>query len=151
MASISNRSAFAVKLTQALTKQNRSIFAQRRLKPEDVLPERRKSAAVLGGEANVERFVSRAAIQLGAPLQPVKQHFKLLTELLPGTVQERLAVEGLSGTLRIYFQQPAAQGATVVHRTRPVRCDGGRCAGSSDRGGAMQTRRPGRSRGRIAR
>lgn len=101
-------------------KQNRSIFAQRRLKPEDVLPEWRKSAAVLGGEADVERFVSRAATQLGAPLQPVKQHFKLLTEHLPGTVQERLAAEGLSGTLRIDFQQPAAQGATFIHRTHPL-------------------------------
>jgi superfamily II DNA or RNA helicase len=101
-------------------KQNRSIFAQRRLKPEDVLPEWRKSAAVLGGETDVERFVSRAARQLGAPLQPVKQHFKLLTEHLPGTVQERLAAEGLSGTLRIDFHQPAAQGATFVHRTHPL-------------------------------
>ncbi|WP_324344683.1 helicase-related protein [Hydrogenophaga sp.] len=101
-------------------KQNRSIFAQRRLKPEDVLPEWRKSAAVLGGEADVERFVSRAASQLGAPLQPVKQHFKMLTEHLPGTVQERLAAEGLSGTLRIDFHQPAAQGATFVHRTHPL-------------------------------
>lgn len=101
-------------------KQNRSIFAQRRLKPEDVLPEWRKSAAVLGGEADVERFVSRAAAQLGAPLQPVKQHFKLLTEHLPGTVQERLAAEGLSGTLRIDFHQPAAQGATFIHRTHPL-------------------------------
>lgn len=101
-------------------KQNRSIFAQRRLKPEDVLPEWRKSAAVLGGEAEVERFVSRAATQLGAPLQPVKQHFKLLTEHLPGTVQERLAAEGLSGTLRIDFHQPAAQGATFIHRTHPL-------------------------------
>lgn len=101
-------------------KQNRSIFAQRRLKPEDVLPEWRKSAAVLGGEADVERFVSRAATQLGAPLQPVKQHFKLLTEHLPGTVQERLAAEGLSGTLRIDFHQPAAQGATFIHRTHPL-------------------------------
>jgi len=101
-------------------KQNRSIFAQRRLKPEDVLPEWRKSAAVLGGEADVERFVSRAASQLGAPLQPVKQHFKLLTEHLPGTVQERLAAEGLSGTLRIDFHQPAAQGATFIHRTHPL-------------------------------
>lgn len=101
-------------------KQNRSIFAQRRLKPEDVLPEWRKSAAVLGGEADVERFVSRAATQLGAPLQPVKQHFKLLTQHLPGTVQERLAVEGLSGTLRIDFHQPAAQGATFIHRTHPL-------------------------------
>ncbi len=101
-------------------KQNRSIFAQRRLKPEDVLPEWRKSAAVLGGEADVERFVSRAASQLGAPLQPVKQHFKLLTEHLPGTVQERLAAEGLAGTLRIDFHQPAAQGATFIHRTHPL-------------------------------
>ena len=101
-------------------KQNRSIFAQRRLKPEDVLPEWRKSAAVLGGEADVERFVSRAATQLGAPLQPVKQHFKLLTEHLPGTVQERLAAEGLSGTLRIDFHQPAAQGATFIHRTHQL-------------------------------
>jgi len=101
-------------------KQNRSIFAQRRLKPEDVLPEWRKSAAVLGGEADVVRFVSRAATQLGAPLQSVKQHFKLLTEHLPGTVQERLAAEGLSGTLRIDFHQPAAQGATFIHRTHPL-------------------------------
>lgn len=101
-------------------KQNRSIFAQRRLKPEDVLPEWRKSAAVLGGDAEVERFVSRAAAQLGAPLQPVKQHFKLLTEHLPPAVRERLAAEGLSNTLRIDFHQPAAQGATFVHRTHPL-------------------------------
>ena len=101
-------------------KQNRSIFAQRRLKPEDVLPEWRKSAAVLGGEADVERFISRAASQLGAPLQPVKQHFKLLTEHLPLPVQERLAAEGLAGTLRIDFHQPAAQGTTFIHRTHPL-------------------------------
>ncbi|MFG6459386.1 helicase-related protein [Roseateles sp. BYS96W] len=101
-------------------KQNRSIFAQRRLKPEDVLPEWRKSAAVLGGEAEVERFVSRAASQLGAPLQPVKQHFKLLTEHLPAAVRERLAAEGLAYTLRIDFHQPAAQGASFVHRTHPL-------------------------------
>lgn len=101
-------------------KQNRSIFAQRRLKPEDVLPEWRKSAAVLGGEAEVERFVGRAAAQLGAPLQPVKQHFKLLTEHLPPAVRERLAAEGLANTLRIDFHQPAAQGASFVHRTHPL-------------------------------
>ncbi len=101
-------------------KQNRSIFAQRRLKPEDVLPEWRKSAAVLGGDAEVERFVSRATAQLGAPLQPVKQHFKLLTEHLPPSVRERLAAEGLVGTLRVDFHQPAAQGATFVHRTHPL-------------------------------
>ena len=101
-------------------RQSRSIFAQRRLKPEDVLPEWRKSAAVLGSEADVERFVSRAAGQLGAPLQPVKQHFKLLTGHLPAAVRERLAAEGLAGTLCIDFHQPVAQGATFIHRTHPL-------------------------------
>jgi superfamily II DNA or RNA helicase len=101
-------------------KQNRSIFAQRRLKPEDVLPEWRKSAAVLGGDVEVERFVSRAAAQLGAPLQPVKQHFKLLPQHLPDAVRERLSAEGLVNTLRIDFHQPAAQGASFVHRTHPL-------------------------------
>jgi len=101
-------------------KQNRSIFAQRRLKPEDVLPEWRKSAAALGGEVEVERFVCRAAGQLGAPLQPVKQHFRLLADHLPSAVQERLAAEGLTGILRIDFHQPAAQGATFIHRTHPL-------------------------------
>jgi hypothetical protein len=35
-------------------------------------------------------------------------------------VRERLAVEGLVNTLRIDFHQPAAQGATFVHRTHPL-------------------------------
>jgi len=101
-------------------KQNRSIFAQRRLKPEDVLPEWRKSAAVLGGEDDVERFVYRATAKLGAALEPVRGHFKLLTEYLPQPIRERLSAEGIEGTLRIDFHQPAAQGATFIHRTHPL-------------------------------
>ena len=43
--------------------KNRSIFAQRRLKPDDVLPEWRKSAAVLGGEDDVERPHDRVELE----------------------------------------------------------------------------------------
>lgn len=100
--------------------KNRSIFAQRRLKPEDVLPEWRKSAAVLGGEDDVARFVSRAVAKLGAALEPYKQHHKLHLDHLPVTVRERLAADGLVGTLRIDFQQPAAQGALFIQRTHPL-------------------------------
>lgn len=100
--------------------KNRSIFAQRRLKPEDVLPEWRKSAAVLGGEDDVARFVSRAVAKLGAALEPYKQHHKLHLDHLPSTVRERLAADGLTGTLRIDFQQPAAQGAFFIQRTHPL-------------------------------
>lgn len=101
-------------------KQNRSIFAQRRLKPEDVLVEWRKSAAVLGGEADVERFVTRAAAKLGAPLESVHGRLKLLTEHLPQPIRERLSAEGIEGSLRIDFHQPAAQGAQFIHRTHPL-------------------------------
>jgi superfamily II DNA or RNA helicase len=100
--------------------KNRSIFAQRRLKPDDVLPEWRKSAAVLGGEDDVERFVSRAVAKLGATLEPYKQHHKLYLDHLPATVRERLAADGLAGTLRIDFHQPAAQGAQFIQRTHPL-------------------------------
>ncbi|TCO81276.1 SNF2 domain-containing protein [Plasticicumulans lactativorans] len=104
--------------------KNRTLFAQRRLKPEDVLPEWRKTLAVLGGEAEVERFVRRAATQLGAPLEATTRagvtHWKLHASGLPAAVRERLVGEGLSGTLRIDFHQPPASGATFIHRTHPL-------------------------------
>ena len=47
-------------------KANRTIFAQRRLKPEDVLPEWHKSLAAIGGRDDVKRFTDRALTRLGA-------------------------------------------------------------------------------------
>ena len=51
---------------------SRTIFAQRRLRPDDVLPEWHKAVAVLGGEDDVRRFVRIAAERLKAPLEAVK-------------------------------------------------------------------------------
>ena len=100
--------------------KNRSIFAQRRLKPEDVLPEWRKSAAVLGGPEEVQRFVTRAMSKLGAGLEAYKGHFKAPLGELPPALKERLAAEGLAGTLYIDFKQPAAQGSVLILRTHPL-------------------------------
>ncbi|RYF31949.1 MAG: helicase SNF2 [Comamonadaceae bacterium] len=100
--------------------KNRSIFAQRRLKPDDVLPEWRKSAAVLGGEDDVQRFVSRAMSKLGVPLDAYKQHHKAYLDQLPQALRERLASDGFTGTLRLDFKQPPAQGATFIQRTHPL-------------------------------
>lgn len=100
--------------------RNRSIFAQRRLKPEDVLPEWRKSAAVLGGEGDVARFVARAVAKLGVPLDDHRGHHKLSLDQLPLTVRERLAADGLTGTLRVSFHQPPAPGSLFIHRTHPI-------------------------------
>lgn len=100
--------------------KNRSIFAQVRIKPEQVLPEWRKSAAALGGEEDVRRFVTRAVAKLGVPLEPYKQHCKLHLSQLPTSIKERLAADGYTGTLRISFHQPADQGAMFIHRTHPL-------------------------------
>lgn len=100
--------------------KNRSIFAQRRLKPEDVMPEWRKSAAVLGDENDVARFVARATVKLGVPLESYKHHQKLHLDQLPTSVKERLVADGLTGTLQVDFHQPAAQGALFIHRTHPL-------------------------------
>lgn len=100
--------------------KNRSIFAQRRLKPDDVLPEWRKSAAVLGGPQEVQHFVTRALSKLGAGLEPYKNHFKAPLGELPPALKERLAAEGLTGTVRIDFKQPTAQDAMLIQRTHPL-------------------------------
>lgn len=104
--------------------KNRTLFRQGRLKPENVLPEWQKTLAVLGGEEDVERFVKRATLQLGAPLEVSSQaganHWKLHAGSLPGAVRERLEGEGLVGTLRVDFHQPAATGAQFIHRTHPL-------------------------------
>lgn len=104
--------------------KNRTLFAQRRLKPEDVLPEWQRTLAILGGEEDVERFVKRAAVQLGAPLEVTNKaganHWKLHIDSLPSAVRERLEGEGLLGTIRIDFNQPPAPGALFIHRTHPL-------------------------------
>ena len=104
--------------------KNRTLFAQRRLKPEDVLPEWQKTLAVLGGEADVARFVKRAAQQLGAPMEETSKagvsHWKLHASSLPLAVRERLEGEGLASTLRIDFHQPPAPGTQFIHRTHPL-------------------------------
>ncbi|MBL8481624.1 MAG: DEAD/DEAH box helicase family protein [Rhodocyclaceae bacterium] len=104
--------------------KNRTLFAQRRLKPEDVLPEWQKTLAVLGGEQDVERFVTRAAAQLGAPLEPAgpagARHFKLHAGAMPAAVRERLEGESIAGTQRIDFHQPPAPGTHYIHRTHPL-------------------------------
>ena len=50
-------------------KQSRTVFAQRRINPDDVLPEWHKSLAAVGDRDDVQRFASRALARLGAGLE----------------------------------------------------------------------------------
>jgi superfamily II DNA or RNA helicase len=74
-------------------KQSQTIFAQRRLKPEDVLPEWERA---------------------------VGDHFHFPVQHLPRPLQERLEEIDLQGLRRISFSQPAPSGVTHVHRAHPL-------------------------------
>ena len=77
-------------------KANRTVFAQRRIRPDEVLPEWQKQQAALGSHADVQRFVQSACARLGAPLEAARrQTHRLHTQHLPEALRQRLADEGL--------------------------------------------------------
>jgi hypothetical protein len=101
-------------------KRNRTVFAQRRLKPEEVLPEWKKSLAAMGDAEDVRRFTSRALSRMGAGLEPLRRGFRAPLAALPDEVRERLDAEGLSGTVLIDFNSPPAARCRPVLRSHPL-------------------------------
>jgi superfamily II DNA or RNA helicase len=104
----------------AQDRMTRTVFAQKRLRPDEVLPEWRRAVAVLGGEEDVERFVRTAAERLGAPLEERPGHYRLPLGHLPKALQERLEGIGLKGTIKIAFKHPVPSGVLHVHRAHPL-------------------------------
>ena len=104
----------------ARDKMSRTVFAQRRLRPDEVLPEWQKAVAVLGGEEDVVRFVSSATERLGTPLEPAPDHCRIPLRHLPKAFQERLEGIGLKGTLKIGFTHPVPSGVLHIHRAHPL-------------------------------
>lgn len=103
-------------------KKHRTIFAQNRLKPEQVMPEWEKAFAVLGSQDDVERFVFRACDRLGAPLEKLKKGgYRAPLAHLPWEVKERLENSGLLQLRKIDFRYPVSvSGAEFIHRTHPL-------------------------------
>ena len=101
-------------------KRNRTVFAQRRLKPEDVLPEWHKTLAAVGGSDDTRRFTDRALARLGSGLERLKRGYKAPLDHLPGDLRERLEAEGLAGTIRLDFAYPPAPRCRSVQRSHPL-------------------------------
>ncbi|MGY6278173.1 helicase-related protein [Methylomonas sp. MgM2] len=95
------------------TKKNITVFAQRRIRPEEVMPEWQKQQAALGTEEDVRRFVQTACAKLNAPLGDGKRNnYKLLPQYFPEVLKQRLADEGIEKPLLLNF--------TELHRSHPV-------------------------------
>ena len=94
-------------------KANRTVFAQRRIRPDEVLPEWQKEQQALGTQADVQRFLHSACARLNAPLEKArKDQFRLLPQHLPETLRLRLADEGINKALTIDFN--------ALHRSHPL-------------------------------
>ncbi|MEK0082975.1 helicase-related protein [Benzoatithermus flavus] len=98
----------------------RTIFAQARLRPEEVLPEWEKAKGVLGGAADVERFVKAAAEALGAPLHERRDGWRLPVDHLPEALQEQLATLGIERPVQLVFDRPGPSGVLHAHRAHPL-------------------------------
>ena len=103
-------------------KANRTVFAQRRMRPEEVLPEWEKQKALLGGAEEIHRFVRNTCARLNSPLEPYRKvAWKLLPQHIPQALQERLALEGITKPLPIFFDpRTSVPGARHVQRTHPI-------------------------------
>ncbi|WP_354674303.1 helicase-related protein [Cupriavidus alkaliphilus] len=101
-------------------KKNRTVFAQRRLRPADVLPEWDRMRAVLGSGDDVKRFATQAMARLGAGLLSRQRGATAPVTALPALLRERLAGEGVEGDMRIDFSQPPAPRCRFIHRSHPL-------------------------------
>ena len=105
----------------AREKQSQTIFAQRALKPAEVIPEWQKALKVLGGgSAETQAFLDGALKRFGAPLHKQKQgyRFKVSADPANAAFRDRLAASGVEEDMRITFDPGPEQ--EFVHRTHPL-------------------------------
>lgn len=99
---------------------NRTVFAQRRLRPEEVLPEWQRQLQLIGDESSIARFVRNACSRLNAPLEPSRNAWRFNPRHLPPQLKERLDQESLDRELVIDFHYPPNPNAQFIHRTHPL-------------------------------
>lgn len=93
-------------------KANRTVFAQRRIKPDEVLPEWHKQQQALGTQADVQRFLQSACVRLGSPLEMGRKQSRFLPQHLPEALRQRLSDEGIDKPQSIDFAE--------LHRSHPL-------------------------------
>lgn len=95
-------------------KQNRTRFAQRAIKPEEVKRELEESDRILGNQETVEHFVRNACERLNTPLTKKKNHWYLGT--IPQCLRSTLGDKPRS----ITFTSPAPEGIEYIGRNHPL-------------------------------
>jgi hypothetical protein len=98
-------------------KRNLTIFAQRSLKPEDVLPEWEKTLGVLGSPDQVSRFLEHALRRFDVPFVKDENEYRLDARKLPDSLASRLQGAELGEQIRIRRKGGSSQ---HLHRSHPL-------------------------------
>lgn len=93
-------------------KANRTVFAQRRIRPEEVLPEWHKQQQALGSQQDIQRFIESATRRFNAPLEKVRNKWKFSPQYLPEALRGRMTDEGID--------QPILINLDELHRSNPI-------------------------------
>lgn len=108
-------------------RRTQTIFAQRRLKPEEALLEWRRSTESLGSHEAVERLVISSCRRLDLPVGELgrddNRSWELDLSALPDNrigLRERLQSHDLEGKLRLCFSPPYRDGARLITRSHPL-------------------------------
>jgi superfamily II DNA or RNA helicase len=102
-------------------RRSRARFAQNTIRPEEVAPVWHRWQSLLGGPAEVQRFLERAMSRLNAPLESGSGNTMLAhLDALPLSLRERLAARNLEGTRRFVFREPGPGNADVIVRNHPM-------------------------------
>jgi len=98
---------------------NRTYFAQRGIKPDEVARELEASAPILGDAKAVRRFLAGALQRFGGELRAADGPG--VYELLPGDLAPMLAARGFAGSLlRVTFDRQQDPTAIYLGRTHPI-------------------------------
>ena len=95
-------------------KQNRTRFAQRAIKPEEIKQELEESDRILGSQNDVKEFVLDACARLNCSLIKKKQGWLL------SSIPEKLEFIFGSESRLITFDSPAPEGVEYIGRNHPL-------------------------------
>jgi ERCC4-related helicase len=102
-------------------KKNKTIFAQRSLHPEDVVPEWEEEQNVLGSSATIKDLMGTLLQRLSNPLKVISEKdFELDPTNLPEELRVRLNEASYDKPVRLSLKNPAPIGAEFIHRSHPI-------------------------------
>jgi superfamily II DNA or RNA helicase len=97
-------------------KRSQTMFAQQRLRVDEVARELEAARAATGGEATLERFLTDAVRMHGGTVAARDGSLRLGFEALPDALREAVGTDGIEARLRA----PVRPDETLLTRTHPV-------------------------------